>query len=525
MTRRLYNRFQQAGTRWTRGVLAGQVLLCLGLIASGILLLLGGNPRAGLLLALVPLIFVPFSFARLRLHRFLEPRLSGRATIALISITGLLCDAVMVAQLLSARDSPGVWLVQAAGVIWVGAVWFSAHALFLLGWAAVMTVQLSSRPVRRALKSRHTRKRTAQGGLLPLASPPDLALPANSIGQAIRLMRREGAASPLLTNIEDSYLETGRPRPASNESAIWRAAPPEAGPTGPLLGRRELLQRAGLVGAAVPFGISLSGVPLSYDFRVETREITLPSWPTALDGLRVVHLSDIHVGGLMDRERLQQVVELSNGCDADLVLHTGDFLTHRRGDFDSPLYDALRQIQSRHGQWACLGNHDFDFVERFVRRLADSGVTALRDRVATVAVRGKSIEIAGIDFVFERWRRRAIYTEITSSWGARSATPRLLLNHDPTGFHELPEGCADLVLSGHTHGGHIGVQLGSAKAITVVGLAGWPDQGIFNRGDMRMYVTRCVGFYGYPMRLGIPPEIALLILRAPRQSALQASAT
>lgn len=465
MTRRLYDRLQRAGTRWTRGVLAGQVLLCVGLIASGVLLLLRGNPRAGLLLALVPLVFVPFAFARLRLHRFLEPRLSGRATIALISVTGLLCDAVMVAQLLSARDSPGVWLVQGAGVIWVGAVWFSAHALFLLGWSAAMTIQLSSRPLRRALKSRRVRKRSGERALSPQAS-----------------------------GLQPDVVEQ-------------------------LLGRRELLQRVGLVGAAVPFGVSLSGVPLSYDFRVETREITLPSWPAALDGLRVVHLSDIHVGGLMDRQRLQQVVDLSNGCDADLVLHTGDFLTHRRGDFDGPLYEALRQIRSRHGQWACLGNHDFDFVDRFVRRLADSGVTALRNRSVAVRVGGESVEIGGIDFVFERWRRREIYAAITSSWSHRTATPRILLNHDPSGFYELPESCADLVLSGHTHGGHIGVQLGSSQAITVVGLAGWPDQGIFTRGDMHMYVTRCVGFYGYPMRLGIPPEIALLILRAPRPSA------
>jgi predicted MPP superfamily phosphohydrolase len=73
-------------------------------------------------------------------------------------------------------------------------------------------------------------------------------------------------------------------------------------------------------------------------------------------------------------------------------------------------------------------------------------------------------------------------------------------------------------LSGHTHGGHVGVQLGRDHALTVVGLFGVPDQGVFRRGDMRLFVTRCVGFYGYPMRLGIPPEIALLTLRAPRKA-------
>ena len=79
--------------------------------------------------------------------------------------------------------------------------------------------------------------------------------------------------------------------------------------------------------------------------------------------------------------------------------------------------------------------------------------------------------------------------------------------------------CALPILSGHTHGGHVGVQLSRDFALTVVGLMGIPDQGIFRRPDMTLYVTRCVGFYGYPMRLGIPPEIALLTIRTQGRSA------
>ncbi len=143
-------------------------------------------------------------------------------------------------------------------------------------------------------------------------------------------------------------------------------------------------------------------------------------------------------------------------------------------------------------------------------------MTVLRNRTVTLSVNGQPLEIGGIDFLFNRRRRQVSYARIIGTWRRRSGIPRLLLNHDPTAFDELPEGCADLVLSGHTHGGHIGVQLSPSQAITVVGLAGLPDQGVFTRDDMRMYVTRCVGFYGYPMRIGIPPEIALLILRSPQ---------
>jgi predicted MPP superfamily phosphohydrolase len=135
-----------------------------------------------------------------------------------------------------------------------------------------------------------------------------------------------------------------------------------------------------------------------------------------------------------------------------------------------------------------------------------------------VFVWGQPLEIAGLDYVFGDRARRGGYTELMRGWPARTATPRLLLNHDPRAFALLPADCAQLVLSGHTHGGQVGVQWGKAAALTVVGLMGIPDQGVFHRNEMTLFVTRCVGFYGYPMRLGIPPEIALLTLRAPRSS-------
>jgi predicted MPP superfamily phosphohydrolase len=276
----------------------------------------------------------------------------------------------------------------------------------------------------------------------------------------------------------------------------------------------------GILGAGAPFFISLSNVKLSYDFRVEEREIFLPHWPRELDGLRIAHLSDIHVGGSMNRGRLLRMAALTNGAQPDLVVHTGDFLTHRTGNFDAPLYEALARIHAQYGQWACLGNHDFDAPERLVRNLNQAGVTTLRDTVVTLSVQGQLLEIAGLDYLFGQQEWEARYAQLTRRWSPRTTVPRLLLNHDPRAFATLPPGCADLVLSGHTHGGHVGVQLGRDFALTVVGLLGIPDQGIFRRPDMTLYVTRCVGFYGYPMRLGIPPEIAALTIRTPHLPSL-----
>jgi predicted MPP superfamily phosphohydrolase len=412
--------------------------------------------RAFFFLILVPIAFVPFSYARLRLHTFLESLLTGhRQTgrlFTLFAVVGVGLDAFTVAQLLTARIGTSVMLLHGPGIAWAGAIWFSAHGLLFLGYVAIG----SGRLVRRFLK--HT------------ISSDEVTTPASH---------------PALSSPE----------------------------------RRQFLQHIGVLGAGAPFFISLSNIKLSYDFRVEEREIILPHWPRSLDGLRVAHLSDIHVGKSMNRERLLRIAALTNGAQPDLVLHTGDFLTHLTGDFDAPLYEALARIRAPYGQWACLGNHDFDAPERLVRRLSQAGVTTLRNTLVTLYVSGQPLEVAGLDFLFRSSgmaSQQTSYRRIVNSWGARESSPRLLLNHDPRAFTALPRSCADLVFSGHTHGGHVGLQLGRDHALTVVGLWGIPDQGIFRRQDMYMFVTRCVGFYGYPMRLGIPPEIALLTLRAPK---------
>lgn len=414
--------------------------------------------RAIYLIVMVPVAIVPFSYARLRLHAGLMRRFSPTGLpLLILSLAGMVCDVLMVGQILTSRAGSPLPVLHDPAVGWVGAVWYSAFGLLFFGFLGLGVCRVFVRGVRFVIRQ-----------------PVSARLPA-------------------------------------------------AGPMSPA--RREFLARLGLAGAGAPLVFSVSSIPLTYDFQVGERDVELPGWPVALDGLRVAHLSDIHVGGAMDRAKLLRVAALTVQAKPDLVLHTGDFLTHRTGDFARPLYEALARIRAPYGQWACLGNHDFDAPERLVHLLHEAGVVTLRNRVATVPVADQPLELAGIDFLFRRVERAPLYRRIVSAWGARpsaagSHVPRLLLNHDPRGFAALPAGCADLVLSGHTHGGHVGVQLGKDRALSVVGLLGIPDQGLYLRGDMRMFVTRCVGFYGYPMRLGIPPEISLLTLRStPRTEA------
>ena len=392
------------------------------------------------------------------------------------------------------RGALGWWhlalngVLVAAGVFY--AVTWSPRALLLVVGVAVAFLPFSTARLwlEHALREHFDAPR-----LLPLFSGVAMLADALMVGQSLT-SRTLGVHRYLIAPLRR---RVARMRPATDVDQ----------------GRRQFLRQATVFGAGAPFAASVSGANISYDFRLEQYDVEVPGWPRGLDGLRVAHLSDIHVGGSMDRPRLQRVAALTNEARPDLVLHTGDFLTHRDGDFDAPLYEALSTIRAPHGQWACLGNHDFDDPRRLVRKLHGAGVRTLRNRLATVFIDGHEVEIAGTECAVGRLQWEEVVACNMKSWGPRRPVPRLLLNHDPTAFAALPEGCADLVLSGHTHGGQIGVQLGTGNAVTLVGLVGVPDQGVFNRGEMRLFVTRCVGFYGYPMRIGIPPEVALLRIR------------
>ncbi len=410
--------------------------------------------RAVYLVAMVPIAIVPFSYARQRLHASCR-KLLGPASLSLglFSVVGMMFDAIMAMQILTARSGSPLPFLHAPGISWIGALWYSAYGLLLFGYAGLGIIR----------------------GFVQLVQRVSTWF----IRQQARHAQHDNLPSPE---------------------------------------RRQFMQQLGLLGAGAPFFFSLSSLKLTYDFQVEERDLVLPAWPTALDGLRVAHLSDIHVGGAMDRPKLLHVAALTNAARPDLVLHTGDFLTHRTGDFDLPLYEALARINAPYGQWACLGNHDFDNPHRLVRYLRQAGVTTLRNRVTTLSIDGQPLELAGLDFLFQRFDRAVLYDRLISSWGPRQPVPRILLNHDPRAFVTLPARCADLVLSGHTHGGHAGIQLGKDRALSVVGLLGIPDQGLYRHADMQMFVTRCVGFYGYPMRLGIPPEIAIMTLRSAQKT-------
>jgi predicted MPP superfamily phosphohydrolase len=227
--------------------------------------------------------------------------------------------------------------------------------------------------------------------------------------------------------------------------------------------------------------------------------------------LRVVQITDPHLGPFMSVERLRALCERAVETDPDLVLLTGDFLTMESQSDPSLLAAALEPLRALAGRtFACMGNHDHEAPDTVREGLARAGVTLLVDEMTTVHTRLGPVEVLGLDFRFRD--RRAHLERVCARFARREGVARFALLHDPGAFVHMPEGSADLVFSGHTHGGQVGLlRLGLAHTF-VSALTKIPDHGLWARGRDRLYVHRGSGHYGFPLRVGVPSEESLLLV-------------
>jgi predicted MPP superfamily phosphohydrolase len=236
------------------------------------------------------------------------------------------------------------------------------------------------------------------------------------------------------------------------------------------------------------------------------------SRPVAQDRpLRVVQITDPHLGPWQSVRRLRSTIESLLEHEPDLVLLTGDFLTMEGNGTRGALSEALAPLSDHPGRcFAIFGNHDHEEPDQVRDALVANGVELLLDAEACVGTETGPVQILGADYV--RKGRSEHLKELFTRHPRREEHLRLLLLHDPAAFHHVPAGEVDLTLSGHTHGGQVGlVSLGLDW--TVLSRSRWPDHGLFARGASRLYVHRGTGFYGFPLRVGVPGEASVLELR------------
>jgi predicted MPP superfamily phosphohydrolase len=233
--------------------------------------------------------------------------------------------------------------------------------------------------------------------------------------------------------------------------------------------------------------------------------------------LRVVQISDPHLGPWQPVHRLQRRLARLVAQDPDLILLTGDFLTMESAGTPGALARALAPLAPIADRcYAAFGNHDHEAPHEVRHGLAANGIRLLVDDEAIADSPVGPVQILGADWVARGHRDHLL--ALCDRFPRRPGHLRLLLLHDPLGFVHVPEGAVDLVLSGHTHGGQLGL-LSMGVDWTVLSRTRWPDHGLFAHGTNRLYVHRGTGFYGFPLRVGVPGEASVLeILTPPRDT-------
>jgi predicted MPP superfamily phosphohydrolase len=294
--------------------------------------------------------------------------------------------------------------------------------------------------------------------------------------------------------------------------------------------RRTAFRYAAYVAGCLPLLAAAYGATAGrLRYRVVTVEVPMANLPSNLDGLCIVHLSDLHIGDFMPRAAIRRAVDLVNTVQPDLVVVTGDLITSERDPLEDCI-EELSRLRARLGVWGCHGNHErWSEVEARTQVLFErDGMHVLRQQCAELSWRGGRFNLIGVD----DQRERARVGEPSSLLRGverliRRDIPNILLSHNPDTFPRAAALGIELSLAGHTHGGQIRFALGRrqwspASLITpfVAGLYRLPLDGRgseaapCSRRSAFLYVNRGLGTFGLPVRLGVPPEITVLTLRA-----------
>ncbi len=233
--------------------------------------------------------------------------------------------------------------------------------------------------------------------------------------------------------------------------------------------------------------------------------------------LRIAQLTDTHLGPFMSAARLRDITARAVAAAPDLVMLTGDFLTMESQSDPAVLTHALEPLRALPGRvFACVGNHDLEAPDTVRRALGAVGARLLVDEAVSVDTPAGRVQIVGVDF---RWRRRAEHLErVCREHPREPGALRVVLLHDPGAFAVLPEGEGDLVLSGHTHGGQVGLVSAGLPYTFMRLFTSSPDHGFWGRGTDRLYVHRGTGHYGFPVRLGVPAEESVLHVHSGRRT-------
>jgi hypothetical protein len=292
--------------------------------------------------------------------------------------------------------------------------------------------------------------------------------------------------------------------------ADWVRARPDP-PADPA--RRLFVARA-LAGTAVAATAGIS----AFAFRsatgpaeVEEVPVRLERLPRALSGLTIAQISDLHVGPTIGERHVRRLVEQVNAIRPDVIAVTGDLVDGSVRELGVAV-GHLARLQARHGVFFVTGNHEYySGVGPWMAELTRLGIRVLRNERVAIGDEGASLDLAGVPDWSSRGLGGGHGLDLGSALAGRDPERALvLLAHQPRGIGDAVRAGVELQLSGHTHGGQIAPfnLLVRAAYPYVKGLHRHEEDG----HSGQIFVSRGAGYWGPPMRLGSPPEIAKIVL-------------
>lgn len=247
----------------------------------------------------------------------------------------------------------------------------------------------------------------------------------------------------------------------------------------------------------------------TYRFQIDRRDIVIPDLPDDFHGFTIAQLSDIHHSPYLSLEHLEEAVAETNALRPDVIVLTGDYVTHT-ARYVEPCAECLGRLRARFGVFAVLGNHDVWVGASIVAQAFERhGVPVLNNANIPLYIGGRFIYLCGLGDTTTR-----NHDLVAALKGTRRRDVRILLSHNPNIIKEASLAECDLVLSGHTHGGQVHLPvIGAPISYNRHGkqyTRGWAQM-----KKTQIYVNRGLGTIFLPIRYQCPPEISLLRLVRP----------
>lgn len=281
--------------------------------------------------------------------------------------------------------------------------------------------------------------------------------------------------------------------------------------------RRRFLKTAAAIVPVASLGTGASGVVHAFtDVYVHVKPLYFKNLPPDLRGFRILHLSDIHVGYFIWLDHIEQLLEEAARYKPDIIIATGDLSD--RVDVYADVLRMFTQFKAPYGVFASLGNHEyFRGIRQIVKAYDQTNVPLLKDAGVEVPVQNSSLYLAGADDpMFIRRGDPSFYVD-TINLAMQDSTSdsfKILLSHRPNALDHAAVVGIDLVLSGHTHGGQVGV-LGRSAFEPI-----WPELylwGLYQKQASQLYTSAGVGHW-FPFRFGCPAEAPIIELRDASES-------